>query len=189
MRPFQLIIFDTYGVTFLRSPRYLEDPLVEEVDAASRETVDEGRLWARVARRHALSAGAIEVVQDRLAAKFCKNLDLWKDLPAWRTGHRLVLLHSGPAGLLARWRRRYGLDELFSLSVAVGEKGIPRADAALYARLAADAGLPPERCLLVDDERTPVDTARAAGLAAYRFGTVYGLRRILAEREAIGNRQ
>ena len=178
--PFELIIFDTYEVLFRRSPRYLEDPLVEEVDAASRELVDEERLWGRLARRYRLSADDIEAVQDGLAAKFCKNLDVWKDLPEWAARYRLMLLHSGPVGLLARWRETYDLDQLFESAITAGRLGFSRADPALYARLAADAGIAPVRCLLVDDERAPVEAAREAGMEAYRYGTVYGLRALLA---------
>ena len=178
---FELIVFDTYEVLFRRSPRYLEDPLVEEVDAASRELVDEERLWGRLARRYRLSSEDIEAVQDGLAAKFCKNLDVWQDLPEWAGHYRLMLLHSGPAGLLARWRETYGLDQLFESAVAAARLGVTRGDPALYTRLAADAGVAPDRCLLVDDERAPVEAAREAGMEAYRYGTVYGLRALLAE--------
>ena len=188
MRPFQLIIFDTYGVTFLHSPRYLEDPLVEEVDAASRELVDEERLWGRLARRYRLSAADIEAVQDGLAAKFCKNLDVWQDLPEWAGRYRLMLLHSGPAGLLARWREAYGLDQLFESAVAASRLGLTRGDPALYTRLAADAGVAPDRCLLVDDERAPVEAAREAGMEAYRYGTVYGVRALLAGHTGVSAR-
>lgn len=181
MDPFELIILDTYGVVFLRSPRYLEEPLVEEVDEASREVLDEGRLWSQVRRLHRLGDGEIEAVQDRLAAKFCKNLDIWKELPAWGGRYRLTLLHGGPSGLLARWRRDYGLEQLFASAATAGTLGLSRADPALHRRIAADAGVSPGRCLVVDDERAPVDAARAAGLGAYRFGTVYGLRAVLAD--------
>ena len=181
---FELIIFDTYEVLFRRSPRYLEDALVEEVDAASRELVDEERMWGRLARRYRLSPHDIEAVQDGLAAKFCKNLDVWKDLPGWAARHRLMLLHGGPAGLLARWRETYNLDQLFDSAVVAARLGVTRGDPALYARLAADAGVAPDRCLLVDDERAPVEAARDAGMEAYRYGTVYGLRALLVERSS-----
>jgi FMN phosphatase YigB (HAD superfamily) len=177
--PFELIILDTYDVTFLRSPRYLEDPLVEAVDAQSRDLVEEGRFWVRLAREMRPATLDVEDVLDRLADRFCKNLNVWKELPGWSSRMRLVLLHGGPAGLLGRWRARHDLDRFFAGAAAAGSLGLSRADPALYARLAADAGIPPDRCLLVDDERAPFEAARAAGLAAYRFGTVFGLKEAL----------
>jgi beta-phosphoglucomutase-like phosphatase (HAD superfamily) len=181
MDPFELMIFDTYGVVLTRSPRYLEETLAEEADATSRDLVDEERFWARMARRHRLSADEIAAVQERLAAKYCKNLDLWKALPGWASERRLVLLHGGPAGLLSRWQAAYGLDHFFAETVATTERGVTRAEPALYADLAAAVCLEPARCLLVDADRAPVEAARAAGMGAYRFGTVYGLRAVLAD--------
>ena len=188
MRRFELLIFDTYDVTFRRSPRYLEDPLVEAVDEATRDAVDEPRLWSRLARRHALTETDIELVQDRLAGKYCKNLDIWKELHGWAGQYRLVLLHPGPAGLLERWRAEYALDDAFHTAAGASRLNLGRGDAALYARIASDAGLPPERCLLIDDERGPFEAAREAGLGAYRFGSVYGLRTVLADPAAAFDR-
>lgn len=179
--PFRLLLLDTYGVLFLRSPRYLEEPLVDEADEATREVVDEARVWARFARQHRLGAADLEYVRGRLAAKFCKNLDIWKELPGWRSNHHITVLHGGPADLLARLGAEHGLDRLVDAVVIAGTLGLSRTDPALYTRIAADAGLPPDRCLLVDDERAPVLAAHEAGMGAYRFGTVYGLRAVLAD--------
>jgi FMN phosphatase YigB (HAD superfamily) len=177
--PYDLLIFDTYGVTFLRSPLYLEEPLIEELDEVSRELVDAPLRWRRLLRRHGLTGAALEAAQDRLAAKFCRNLNVWQVLPEWGRRYHLLLLHGGPPGLLDRWRREYDLERVFADAATTTGLGRSRTDPALYARLAADAGLPPDRCLVIDDERAPLEAARQAGLAGYRFGTVYGLRGML----------
>lgn len=127
-----------------------------------------------------MGAAAIEAVQDRLAAKFCKNLDIWKGLPGWSAEARLLLVHGGPAGLVARWRQMYDVDRYFNASLAAADLGLSRDDPALYARIAADAGVDVSRCLVVDDERAPVDAAHDAGCATYRFGAAYGLRALIA---------
>jgi HAD superfamily hydrolase (TIGR01509 family) len=75
----------------------------------------------------------------------------------------------------------HGLSGLVADHIIAGVLGYPRDDPALYIRIAADAGLPPEQCLLVDDEREPVLAAHEAGMGAYRFGTVYGLKAVLAD--------
>ena len=181
MSPFDLIVFDTYDVAFVRSPRYLEIEVVEALDTATRDVVDEDRLWARLARRNRLTAQDIAWAQERLAAKYCKNLDLWKALPGWAAESRLMLLHGGPRQLLDSWRRTYDLERFFSDAASTANLRLSRFDPELYRRIADDAGLPPHRCLLVDDERAPVDAARQAGFGVYRFGTVYGLRALLAE--------
>ncbi len=181
MRAFDVMIFDTYGVAFARSPRYLEIEVVEKIDTATRDIVDEERLWPRLARRNRLAAGEVDWVQEKLAAKYCKNLDLWRAIPAWAAEFRLMLVHGGPPRLLDHWRQTYDLERYFSGAATTASLRLSRVDPALYRRLAADAGLPPERCLLVDDERAPFDAAREAGLGVYRFGTVYGLRALLAK--------
>lgn len=181
MDSFELIIFDTYDVALRRSPRYLEEPLVEEIDATTRDLVDEERYWARLSRRYRLTPADVEAALDHLAAKFCRNLDIWKQLPAWGEDRRLALVHGGPAGLLRRWRADLDLGGCFESAIASTVLGVSRADPALYTRLAADAGLAPSRCLLVDDERGPIAAAHAAGMGAYRFGTAYGLRAVLAD--------
>lgn len=181
MSPFDLIIFDTYDVVFRRSPRYLEEELAEEADAASRDVVDDAAFWERFARRHRLSADDVETTLERLAAKYCKNLDVWKDLPSLRAGRRLLLLHGGPSGLVPRWQAAHDLDRTFAGVETTAARGISRADPALYAAIAASAGFNPDRCLLVVADRAPFEAARAAGLGAYRFGTAYGLRVVLAD--------
>jgi FMN phosphatase YigB (HAD superfamily) len=181
--PFRLLVLDTYGVLFLRSPRYLEEPLVDAADEATREVVDEARVWARFARQHRLTEPDLAYLRDRLAAKFCKNLNVWKELPGWRERYRVLVLHGGPAALLDRWQDAHGLERLVHDAVTAGRLGLSRSDPALYTRVAVDAGVAPRQCLLVDDERAPVDAAHKAGMGAYRFGTVYGLRAVLADPE------
>jgi FMN phosphatase YigB (HAD superfamily) len=181
--PFRLLLLDTYGVLFLRSPRYLEESLVDAADEATREVVDEPRIWARYAREHRLGAADLAYVRERLAAKFCKNLNVWKELPGWRGSYRVVALHGGPESVLDRWQAECGLSGLVDAAVATSTLGLSRTDPALYTHIAAGAGLPADRCLLVDDERAPVLAAHAAGIGAYRFGTVYGVRAVLAEPE------
>jgi FMN phosphatase YigB (HAD superfamily) len=179
--PFRLLILDTYGVLFLRSPRYLEEPLVDEADEATREAVNEAQIWSRFAREHRLSAADLAYVRGRLAAKFCKNLNVWKELPGWRRDYRIAVLHGGPATLLDAWQVEHELGRQVDQALSAGALGLARADPALYTRIAADAGMSPGCCLLIDDERAPVLAARDAGMGAYRFGTVFGLRAVLAQ--------
>lgn len=181
MEPFAAIILDTYGVLVRRSPRYLEEPVTESVDEVARDIVDEQRFWQRVARYHALTPAGLDALQDRMAAKYCKNLDVWKDLAAWSRLYRLVVMHQGPAGVLLRWRHDLPLGDIFTFIAAPADLGYHTGDPAAYERIAATLGLSPDRCLVVNDERLPVEAARSAGMGVYRFGAVHGLRAVLAE--------
>jgi FMN phosphatase YigB (HAD superfamily) len=154
---------------------------VDEVDELTREVVVEEPVWARFARQHRLGAADLKYLRERMAEKFTKNLNVWKELPGWGSAYRLAVLHGGPADLLERLAAAHGLSGLVADHIIAGALGYPRDDPALYARIAADAGLSLEQCLLVDDEREPVLAAHEAGMGAYRFGTVYGLNAVLAD--------
>lgn len=179
--PFKLLLLDTYNVLFLRSPRYLEEPLVDEADELTREIVDEEPVWARFVRQHRLGPSDLAYLRGRMAEKFTKNLNVWKEVPGWGGVYRLTVLHGGPADLLDRLAAGHGLDRLIADRIVAGRLGFTRDDPALYTRIAADAGLSPDQCLLVDDEREPVLAAHEAGMGAYRFGSVYGLNAVLAD--------
>jgi FMN phosphatase YigB (HAD superfamily) len=120
-------------------------------------------------------------VRARLVTKFTKNLNVWKELPGWGSFYRLAVLHGGPADLLQRLMDAHGLRPLVQDAFTAGALGYARTDPALYARLSAEAGLSPAQCLLIDDERDPVIAAHEAGMGAYRFGSVYGLKAVLAD--------
>ena len=55
-------------------------------------------------------------------------------------------------------------------------------DPAIYLAAAELAGVPPERCLFVDDSAANTDAARALGMTAHHFTGVPGLRELLASR-------
>jgi len=144
---------------------------------------DERTFWRRVVRAYELLPRELPELQARLAAKYCRNLDLWKVLPALRRDHRLFLVYSGPSTTLACWRGAYRLDETFDAIVSGVEEGLTARDPALYRVLAARAGVAPEACAVVESTQAGVEAAEAAGLPAYRYGSAYGLLRWLRGQE------
>lgn len=183
IEPFDVLILDTYGVLYERSPLYLNEKTVEDIEPVSHPLSDEERFWRRVRRRYEMNSAEVERVLDIMAEKYCRNLDIWKELPGWSTRFRLAMLHPGPVGLLRRWDTRFRSSRRIPTVYATADLRLRPDDPALYHLIAAQAGVAPDRCLLVDDERGPFDAAHAAGMGSYRYGTAYGLRAVLRERE------
>jgi putative hydrolase of the HAD superfamily len=60
--------------------------------------------------------------------------------------------------------------------------GVAKPEPGIYLAAAVAAGLPPERCLFVDDSATNVAAARTLGMAGHHFTDVAGFRALLASR-------
>ncbi|MFG2921973.1 HAD family hydrolase [Streptomyces sp. NPDC048305] len=70
-----------------------------------------------------------------------------------------------------------GLTGLAHHVVSSAEEGVAKPDPAIYRTAAGRAGVPPERCLFVDDSAENVGTALALGMTAVRYrepGDLYG---------------
>ena len=178
----QAILLPAQGVTLVPSPRYLQDERVEEIDAQARIVLDEADFWRRVRKHFSLDDDALAGVQADLAAKYCRNLNVWAKLPALAARARLVLIHAGPGALLPHWRERFGLDTAFSSVLVAADLTLPPTEAVFYQRVAESLGLEPAACLAVSDALEPFAAARQAGCVGYRFGTVSGLIQMLEPR-------
>jgi FMN phosphatase YigB (HAD superfamily) len=178
-REFAVLVLPSTGVTFVPSPRYLQDEAIEEVDAAAHNVVDERRFWSRVQRRFGIDAADLAAMQEQLAFKYCRNLNVWSRLPQLHKRFRLALLHSGPSVLLPYWRERYGYDRFFEHALTTGDLGLTPASPDVYRHLAISIGVPTAACFVVHDELEPYLAAREAGCSAYRWGSAYGLMQAL----------
>ena len=176
---FDVILFDSIGVTLLQSPRYLQDETVDEVDAAGRVVLDEPRFWRRAAERLGLDEAGVASLQARIAAKYCRNLNVWAQLRGLAEDRRLVLAHPGPAALIAHWRSAYTLDDTFARLLVAAELALPPSAPEFYQRVARGLVCPPQRMLVVDDEAEPILAAKDAGCPTYRYGSAYGLMRMM----------
>jgi len=83
-------------------------------------------------------------------------------------GVRVGLLSNMPPAWDARWRRMVDPAEFDALVLSF-EVGSRKPDAEIFALAAAKAGVPTERCVLVDDTEVNCAGARAAGWQAVRF--------------------
>ena len=86
-------------------------------------------------------------------------------------GVRAALLTNNVREWEPLWRAKLPeLDELFEVVVDSAFVGLRKPDPAIYAlTLERLGGVPPERCVFVDDLDVNCETARALGMAAVRF--------------------
>jgi FMN phosphatase YigB (HAD superfamily) len=170
-------------VVFVRSPRYLAETLADAVDKRLIEVRDERRFWKNVTRAFDLRPSELPALQARVAGKYCRNLDFWTVLPELRRQFRLALIYSGPGTVLDLWRGEYRLDQAFDEIVEAASHGLSWRDPDLYRALAERHGNAPEQCAVIDSTALGVNAAAEAGLGSYRYGTMYGFRQWLRDRE------
>lgn len=164
------------GVVFVRSPAYLAETIADAVDAKLLDVRDERRFWQTVKRAYELRDSEMPELQARVARKYCRNLEVWGALPDLHRQVRLALVYSGPGVILDCWRREYQIERRFDLVVEAAPHGLLPRDAALYELVARQAGVPIGECAVAESTLGGFEAANAAGMHAYRFGTVFGLR-------------
>jgi putative hydrolase of the HAD superfamily len=80
-----------------------------------------------------------------------------------------VALLSNASSRLVEDLRRAGLTVHFDTVVGSADIGVCKPEPAAFTTAAARLGVPPDRCLMVDDLEANVEGARAAGMQAVRF--------------------
>jgi putative hydrolase of the HAD superfamily len=86
-----------------------------------------------------------------------------------------VALLSNASSRLVEDLERAGLAGHFDTVVGSADIGVCKPDAGAFTTAAARLGVPPERCLMVDDLVANVEGARAAGLQAVQFTSAEAL--------------
>jgi putative hydrolase of the HAD superfamily len=108
------------------------------------------------------------------------NVDLARGL---RPAYRVSMLSNADGMLRRRLEEEHAILSLFDDIVCSAEVGLAKPDPAVY-RLAADRlGVPPARCVFIDDHEPNVAAAATVGMTAvlYRVDQGHDLRAQLAE--------
>ncbi len=92
---------------------------------------------------------------------------------------RAVALLSNATDRLRPDLRALALDVEFDAVFSSAELGVAKPDPEVFARVCAALGLPPGRCLFVDDSARHVAAAAAAGLTAHHHRSAAGLEAFL----------
>lgn len=88
---------------------------------------------------------------------------------------RPVALLSNATDRLRADLRALSLDDEFDAVFSSAELGVAKPDPEVFVRVCAALGLPPERCLFVDDSAEHVAAAAALGLEAHHYRSVAAL--------------
>ena len=191
----RLVIFDMDGVL----DRYRLDERLERLAAATGKSAEaiHAAIW-KSGFEDAADGGKFSA--DEYLAGFAARISAPLSRPDWIAARRAAMHPNRDVLLLAeRLKRRAAIavltnngflvkdafDELFpELPPLFGEKlhvaaefGAKKPDPEVYRRLVARHGVAPANAMMIDDKPENVEGAQAAGLAAYRFTGVDGLRR------------
>jgi putative hydrolase of the HAD superfamily len=86
-------------------------------------------------------------------------------------GYRLAMLTNNVREWEPRWRAMLPVDDLFEVVVDSAFVGLRKPDPAIYRLTCERLGVPPERCLFVDDVEVNCAAATEVGMTAVRFRT------------------
>lgn len=116
---------------------------------ARAEVVDEivGSVASRIERDGVLNEGAVEAIE-----RF-RGLGL-----------RLALASSSPMRLIEAVLRVGGLEDRFDVILTAEDEEQGKPDPAVYLSAATGLGVPPERCLAIEDSIAGIRAAKAAGM-------------------------
>ncbi len=145
----------------------------------------EEEYFARVRER--LRAHGLEITRDDVALWSDRNRDEVAALMRQLAGRyrQAILTNDATTWLGPGWWRHWELRDSFQAIVDAAEEGIRKPHPEIYRRAARALGLPPERCLFVDDLPVNLEGARAVGMQAFHFdvtdpgGSLARLRRLL----------
>ena len=143
-------------------------------DAAWREGVAD-----ELTRRH--GAGGRDAVHEWSAPVGEVDADVLAVVRAQRRVRTVALL-SNATDRLRSDLRALSLDEEVDAVFSSAELGVAKPDPEVFVRVCAGLGLPPERCLFVDDSPGHVAAAAALGLRAHHYRSVAGLSDFLGRR-------
>ena len=82
---------------------------------------------------------------------------------------RLAMLSNDVSEWSAFLRRKWGLDDIFEVSVISGDVGIRKPDRQIYRYAMGKLMCAPEKCVFIDDRTKNLLPARALGLQVIRF--------------------
>lgn len=94
-------------------------------------------------------------------------------------GHGTVVLVTNATTRLESDVDTLGIVDLVDAIVNSARLAVAKPDRRIYLAAAERAGVPPERCLFVDDSATNVEAARALGMTAHQFTDATGLHAFL----------
>ena len=190
-------VFDVGGVLIDWDPRHLYRDLIPDEAARERflaevctpawnRQMDLGKPFAEavaeLAALHPDQAELIAAYDTHWMRMVPQALDdtvaVLQELAA--AGLRICAITNFSAEKFAQCQERFAFLRQFETVTVSGAIGLAKPDPAIFRRFLADAGLPAEDCLFIDDMPANVEAAQAQGMQATRFVGAAALRTTLA---------
>ena len=171
------VIFDMYGV-IVEDPHGMLMPfiwhhfphLTEDMVYAEWEKANAGAMSSHALLRELGFAGDVEASEKAYLDAIALNRDFFSAAEALRGTYRLALLSNDIAEWSEYLRSRHDLNRWFDAIVVSGDVALRKPDQAIFALLLDRLGARAQDCFFVDDRCANLDTARAMGMTAIRFG-------------------
>ena len=105
-------------------------------------------------------------LQDAIAGRYTPNPVVWKLIRNWRSSYRLALVNNGASATFRRWVKKYGWEYIFNVIANSEELRLSKPDPEFFTTVATGLKLPPQDCILVDDDQLNLEGARSCGMGA-----------------------
>ncbi len=170
------LIFDCFGVLYRDNIDMLYDIIPPDKHIAFRDLIhasDYGYM-----SRHDYQVGTaelagktVEEIQAIEAMQFVLNQPLLDKARELKSRYKIALLSNIGDQTMDRLFPEPARSELFEVFVLSSNVGMIKPSENLFEYAAAECGVLPEECLMIDDLMTNVDGARMAGMQAVLFTT------------------
>ncbi len=159
------ILFDFMGVLLFSRADYKPDKIIDEIDRAIGEIIDDRLFKNETIKRYNLNEDGFNLILDRIIDKYEPFEPLWALLPAIRKRYKLAVVNNGTSLTLPKFKDKYHLDDIFDVFVSSAIEGVRKPDPRIYELATQKLGVKPEDCLFMDDSPENIDEASELGMA------------------------
>ncbi|MHB8599617.1 MAG: HAD-IA family hydrolase [Ktedonobacteraceae bacterium] len=92
------------------------------------------------------------------------NPAVWSCIREWQNRYKLALINNGIPFIFHTWVKRYGLNNIFNLTVTSSEVALRKPDPEFFIHVAKLLDVRPEQCLLIDDDKENIAGAHKCGM-------------------------
>lgn len=158
------LLIDCVGGLLTRRTWLPENGTIAEIDNACADVLVGPDFWRTCTHSFGFEESEVLGLQEQVAFRYTPNPPVWPHLRGWRTRYRLALVNNGPSATFRRWVQKYGLDQFFDVLANSEELGVRKPDPEFFSRVTSKLGVPPGRCVLIDDDPRNIDGAQRYGL-------------------------
>jgi beta-phosphoglucomutase family hydrolase len=185
---FKAVIFDMDGVLVNSEPFYVEveqsnfGQLGLEISEEEHQTYQgtaTDRMWQLIKERHGIEQSVDELVEmtNSLVTPYFNSLEKMEPMPGVeqlikklkKRGIPLALASSSYPDVIEIILQKTGLKKYFDAVVSSQEVGASKPEPDIFLFTAKKLGVPPEKCIVIEDSTNGIKAAKAAGMFCIAF--------------------